>query len=579
MLIKFIISYYKKAPLKMLFGFLMLVAVDIAQLIAPRIVQRAIDYIIATYTTSGNNYSYLGKFTLLIFALAIAIGIFRFFWRMIIIGMSHYIEMDFKNRLFKHLLLLSNSFFTRTKIGDIMAHMTNDMTAVRRTCAFGVIAGFDAIFLFLATLVFMLTLNAKLTLYAMIPLPIISLVSLFFIKVLFRKFKSVQESFSLLTEKVREMISGIKIIQAFQQEEPESKNFDKLSQEYLGKNISLIKIWGTMFPLIFLFAEIGMAIILWVGGQQVILNELTTGELVAFFSYMGIIVWPMMAVGMVTNVYQRGNASYKRILELLEEKPDIYDAPRAEYHPLEGSIKLENIYFSYGEQIVLDNINIDIEKGQYIGICGRIGSGKSIIARLILRIIEPRKGRIFYDSIDYKKIKIAAVRDSIGHVPQDSFLFSDTIEGNVRFAKPDATLEEITEACRVASIHKNIMELKDQYKTLVGEKGVTLSGGQKQRLCIARAIIRRPQILILDDALSSVDTNTEKEIIRNLGSYSKGTKGITTIVISHRISSFIKADNIFVLDKGRIESSGTHRELIKKSEIYKGIYKIQKLEE
>jgi len=576
MLIKFIISYYKKAPLKMLFGFLMLVAVDIAQLIAPRIVQRAIDYIIATYTTSGNNYSYLGKFTLLIFALAIAIGIFRFFWRMIIIGMSHFIEMDFKNRLFKHLLLLSNSFFTRTKIGDIMAHMTNDMTAVRRTCAFGVIAGFDAVFLFLATLVFMLTLNAKLTLYAMIPLPIISLISLFFIKVLFRKFKSVQESFSLLTEKVREMISGIKIIQSFQQEEPESKNFDKLSQEYLGKNISLIKIWGTMFPLIFLFAEIGMAIILWVGGQQVILNELTTGELVAFFSYMGIIVWPMMAVGMVTNVYQRGNASYKRILELLEEKPDIYDAPRVEYHPLEGSIKLENIYFSYGEQTVLDNINIDIKQGQYIGICGRIGSGKSTIARLILRIIEPRKGRIFYDSIDYKKIKIAAVRDSIGHVPQDSFLFSDTIEGNVRFAKPDATLEEITEACRVASIHKNIMELKDQYKTLVGEKGVTLSGGQKQRLCIARAIIRRPQILILDDALSSVDTNTEKEIIRNLGSYSKG---ITTIVISHRISSFIKADNIFVLDKGRIESSGTHRELIKKSEIYKSIYKIQKLEE
>jgi len=560
----------------MVFGFLMLVAVDIAQLLFPRIAQRAIDYIIATYNTTGNNYSHLAKFTLLIFALAIAIGIFRFFWRMIIIGMSHFIEMDFKNRLFKHLLLLSNSFFTRTKIGNIMAHMTNDMTAVRRTCAFGVIAGFDAVFLFLATLIFMLTLNTKLTLYAMIPLPIISLISLFFIKVLFRKFKSVQESFSLLTEKVREMISGIKIIQAFQQEEPESKNFDKLSQEYLGKNISLIKIWGTMFPLIFLFAEIGMAIILWVGGQQVILNELTTGELVAFFSYMGIIVWPMMAVGMVTNVYQRGNASYKRILELLEEKPDISDAARAEYHTLEGSIKLKNIYFSYGEQTVLDNININIKQGQYIGICGRIGSGKSIIARLILRIIEPRKGRIFYDSIDYKKIKIAAVRDSIGYVPQDSFLFSDTIEDNVRFGKPNAILEEITEACRVASIHKNIMELKYQYKTLVGEKGVTLSGGQKQRLCIARAIIRSPKILILDDALSSVDTNTEKEIIRNLGSYSKG---ITTIVISHRISSFIKADNIFVLDGGRIESSGTHRELIKKSEIYKSIYKIQKLEE
>jgi len=554
----------------------MLVAVDIAQLIAPRIIQRAIDYIIATYNTSGYNYSYLGKFTFLIFVLAIAIGIFRFFWRMIIIGMSHFIEMDFKNKLFNHLLLLSNSFFTRTKIGDIMAHMTNDMTAIRRACAFGVIAGFDAVFLFLATLVFMLTLNVKLTLYALIPLPVIALISLFFVKILFKKFKSVQESFSLLTEKVREMISGIKIIQTFQQEELESKNFDKLSQEYLTKNISLIKIWGTMFPLIFLFAEIGMAIILWVGGQQVILNELTTGELVAFFSYMGIIIWPMMAVGMVTNVYQRGNASYKRVLELLEEKPDIYDASRAEQYTLRGNIKLENICFSYGEQDVLDDINLEIKEGQYIGICGKIGSGKSIIARLILRIIKPQRGRILYDSIDYRKIKISAVRDSIGYIPQDSFLFSDTIENNVRFGKPDATLEEIEEACRIASIHKNIMELKYQYKTVVGEKGVTLSGGQKQRLCIARAIIRKPRILILDDALSSVDTNTEKEIIRNLEHYSKG---ITAIVISHRISSFIKADNIFVLDKGRIESSGTHRELIKKSDIYKSIYQIQKLEE
>jgi len=576
MLIKFIFSYYKKAPLKMFFGFLMLVAVDIAQLISPRIVQKAIDYIIFSFTVSGNDYSYLWKFSLLIFALAIAIGIFRFLWRMIILGMSHFIEMDFKNRLFEHLLSLSNSFFTRTKTGDIMAHMTNDMTAIRRACAFGVIAGFDAIFLFLATLIFMLFLNVRLTLYAMIPLPIISLISLFFVRLLFRKFKSVQESFSLLTEKVRETISGIKIIKAFQQEEPESKNFNKLSQDYLEKNISLIKIWGTMFPLIFLFAEIGMAIILWVGGQQVILNELTTGQLVAFFSYLGIIVWPMMAIGMVTNVFQRGNASYKRIIEFLEKKPDIFDTPRAEYHLLKGNIKLDNVYFSYGEQIVLDNINIDIKEGQYIGICGRIGSGKSIIARLILRIIEPQRGRILYDSVNYKRVKISIVRDSIGYVPQDSFLFSDTIEGNVRFGKPDTNLEEIIEACKVASVHKNIMDLKDKYKTVVGEKGVTLSGGQKQRLCIARAIIRRPQILILDDALSAVDTNTEKEIIKNLKSYSKG---ITTIIISHRISSFIKADNIFVLDKGRIESSGTHRELIKKSNIYKSIYKIQKLEE
>ncbi|GAI02559.1 unnamed protein product, partial [marine sediment metagenome] len=266
----------------------------------------------------------------------------------------------------------------------------------------------DAVFLFLATLIFMLLLNVKLTLYAMIPLPIISLIALFFVRLLFEKFKSVQESFSFMTEKVREMISGIKIIQAFQQEESESKNFDELSRDYLGKNISLIKIWGTMFPLIFLFAEIGMAIILLVGGQQVIFNELTTGELVAFFSYLGIIVWPMMAVGMVTNVFQRDNASYKRINKFFEEKPDISDTPDAEYRDIKGDIKLENITFSYDNQTILDNVNININQGQYVGICGKIGSGKSTIAKLILRVIEPQSGRILYDSVDYRKIKISS---------------------------------------------------------------------------------------------------------------------------------------------------------------------------
>lgn len=560
----------------MLFGFLMLVAVDIAQLITPLITQRAIDSILATYLTSQGSYAYLGKFALLIFVLAIAIGIFRFFWRMIIIGTAHFIEMDFKDRLFEHLILLSHSFFTRTRIGDIMAHMTNDMDAVRRACAFGIVAGFDAVFLFLATLGFMLTLNPRLTFYALIPLPLIVFISLFFVRRLFQKFKSVQESFSRLTEKAREMISGIKIIQAFQQEEPEVNNFDQLSQEYLEKNISLIKIWGTMFPLIGLFAELGIAIILWVGGQQVILRELTTGELVAFFYYMEIIVWPMMAVGMVINIYQRGNASYLRIQNLFKEKPTLCDLKGAKYRPLRGNIRLEKVYFSYDEQVILEDINIDIREGQYIGICGKIGSGKSVIAQLILRIIEPQRGKIFYDSINYKKIKISAIRDSIGYIPQDSFLFSTTIEENIRFGKDKATLDEIIKACQVACVHQDIMELRDQYQTVVGEKGVTLSGGQKQRLCIARAIIREPRILILDDALSAVDTNTEKEILNNLVEY---FQGITVIVISHRISSFIKADKIFVLEAGKLESSGTHRELIRKSSIYKNMYKIQKLEE
>ncbi|MCK4523669.1 ABC transporter ATP-binding protein, partial [candidate division WOR-3 bacterium] len=293
MLIKFILSYYRKAPLKMVLGFLALIAVNIAQLVSPRIVKSAIDYIIIP-TEGSNHLLYL---MLALFGLAISIGIFRYIWRMIIIGMAHFIEMDFKNRLFNHLLILSNRFFHNVKTGDIMAHMTNDMRAVRMSTAFGIIAGFDATFLFIATIIFMLNINVKLTLFAIIPLPLISIIALFFMRMLFSKFKAVQEGFSAMSDKAQEMFSGIKIIQAFQQEEAESRNFDRISNDYLNKNITLIKIWGTMFPMIFLLSQVGIAIILFVGGQQVILNELTPGELVAFMSYIGIIVWPMMAVG------------------------------------------------------------------------------------------------------------------------------------------------------------------------------------------------------------------------------------------------------------------------------------------
>ncbi|MDY6788046.1 MAG: ABC transporter ATP-binding protein [candidate division WOR-3 bacterium] len=572
MLVKFIISYYKKAPFKILIGFLSLILVDLAQLISPRLVQKAIDSVV----TPGDSSSVLLVVALSIFGLAIGIGVFRFAWRMTIIGMSHFIEMDFKNRLFDHLLSLTSKFFNKTKTGDIMARMTNDMRAVRMATAFGVIAGFDATFLFIATLVFMFTINVKLTLFAIIPLPLISIIALFFMKLLYRKFRMVQEGFAAMSDKAQEMYSGIKIIQAFQQEEDEAKNFNKLNREYVDMNISLIKIWGTMHPMIFLLSQAGIAIILFVGGQQVILGQLTPGELVAFISYIGIIVWPMMAVGFVTNVFQRGAASYSRIRDFMEEESDIKDSEDAQYRKIEGNIELMNVSFKYNDNYVLENIDLKVNKGDYIGICGSIGTGKTTIAKLILRIIEPDAGAIYYDGNYHKDIKIAGVRDSIGYVPQDSFLFSETIEENIRFGKPDADRKEIERVCSIASVHDNIMELRDNYRTIVGEKGVTLSGGQKQRICIARAIIRKPPVLILDDALSAVDTNTEKEIISNLKEY---TEGITTIVISHRISSFLKADRIFVLNNNVIESSGKHEELLEQSETYKHIYEIQKLEE
>ncbi|PIP14395.1 MAG: multidrug ABC transporter ATP-binding protein [bacterium (Candidatus Stahlbacteria) CG23_combo_of_CG06-09_8_20_14_all_34_7] len=572
MLARFILSYYKKSPIKILFGFVMLILVDIAQLFIPRMGQKAIDLI----ASENQDISGLLWLSLITVALALSIGIFRFTWRMIIIGTSHFIENDFKNKIYHHLLNLDSNFYNKTKTGDIMAHMTNDMQAIRMSTAFGVISGFDAIFLFSATLIFMLNLNVKLTLFAMAPLPIISIITLFAMKLMFKYFKDVQESFSQLTDKVQEILSGIKIVQAFRQEEKERERFNVTSKDYVKKNINLIMLWGTMFPLIFLFADLGAAIVLYMGGQYAILGNITPGEFVAFFMYLGIITWPMMAIGWASNIFQRGNASFKRVHEFLKEEAKIIDAKDAKSRELNGDIDLRDITFSYQDKIVLKGLSMNIKSGEYVGIIGKIGTGKSTIAKLILRILEPTVGEIFFDGISYKKIRIDSVREAIGYVPQDSFLFSMSIMDNIKFGRREATDEEVQNVVKASAFYKDLIDFRHGLDTIVGEKGVTLSGGQKQRLCIARALIRKPKILILDDALSAVDTNTEKEILHNLIEFSKG---ITTIVISHRISSFMNADNIYVLEDERVESNGKHSDLILSSPLYREFYRIQKLEE
>jgi ATP-binding cassette subfamily B protein len=573
MLIKFILSYYRKAPFKIVFGFIMLILVDIVQLIIPRVSQKAIDYIIL-----GKDYfDKIVFLTIIIGGLALSIGILRFSWRMIILGMSHFIEYDFKNKLYDHLLKLDSSFFNRVKTGDLMAHMTNDMQAIRMSTAFGIISAFDSVFLFLATLVFMLKMNVKLTLLALLPLPFVSIITLVSMKLNFKYFKKVQESFSNMTDKVQELISGIKIVQSFNQQEEEVERFNIISKDYVDKNIILIKIWGIMFPLIFFFSDLGAAIVLFFGGQQSMLGEISTGEFIAFFVYLGIITWPMMAVGFASNIFQRGNASFKRVYEFLKEEPKIKNREKAKDILLEGNIEFSDVSFYYDENnYVLDKISLQINKGEYIGIIGKIGTGKTTLIKLILRILIEKEGKIFFDGIDANDIRIESIRDSIGYVPQDSFLFSMTIKENIKFANRDADDRLIDEVIKISAFDKDLKDFKDGLDTLVGEKGVTLSGGQKQRLCIARALVRKPRILILDDALSAVDTNTEKEILKNLYTYSKN---ITTIVISHRISSFINADKIFVLKDGKIESSGKHDELILESPVYREFYRIQKLEE
>uniref|UniRef100_A0A7C3J5P4 ABC transporter ATP-binding protein n=1 Tax=candidate division WOR-3 bacterium TaxID=2052148 RepID=A0A7C3J5P4_UNCW3 len=573
MLIKFILSYYKKTPLRIIFGFLMLILVDIVQLIIPRVAQKSIDYIVL-----GKDYfDKIVFLTIIIGLLALSIGILRFSWRMIILGMSHFIEYDFKNKLYDHLLKLDVSFFNRVKTGDLMAHMTNDMQAIRMSTAFGIISAFDSVFLFLATLIFMLRMNVKLTLLALLPLPFVSIITLISMKLNFKYFKKVQESFSNMTDKVQELISGIKIVQSFNQQEKEIQRFNIISKDYVDKNIILIKIWGIMFPLIFFFSDLGAAIVLFFGGQQTILGEISTGQFIAFFVYLGIITWPMMAVGFASNIFQRGNASFKRVYEFLKEEPKIKNKKDAKYILPEGDIEFKDVSFYYDKgNYILDKVSLKINKGEYVGIIGRIGTGKTTLIKLILRILIEREGKILFDGIDANDIMIEGIRDTIGYVPQDSFLFSMTIRDNIRFANKDADDKFIDEVIRISSFDKDLKDFKDGLNTLVGERGVTLSGGQKQRLCIARALVRKPKILILDDALSAVDTNTEKEILKNLYNYSKN---ITTIVISHRISSFINADNIYVLKDGKIESSGKHEELILKSPVYREFYRIQKLEE
>lgn len=572
MLAKFILSYYRKAPFKIFFGFLMLICVDLSQLFIPRVAKMAIDVIVK----GGDNIEKLFYLSVTIILLALSIGIFRFSWRMIIIGMSHFIEMDFKNKLYEHLLKLDSKFFNKTKTGDIMAHMTNDMQAIKQSSAFGIISGFDAIFLFLAALVFMLQLNVKLTLFALLPLPIISVITLISMKLMFKTMTSVQESFSNITDKVQELVSGIKIVQAFRQEDKERENFNVISRDYVNKNVKLTKLWGTVFPLIFLFADIGSAIVLYLGGQYTILGDVSPGEFVAFFSYLGIITWPMMAMGFASNTFQRGNASYKRVYSFLKEEPAIKDAEDAKELEINGDISLRNLSFGYDDKKILNSINIDIKKGEYIGIIGKIGTGKTTLAKLLLRILDPSSGEILFDGKDMRKIKIKSVRDAIGYVPQDSFLFSMSIRDNIKFGRNNVTEAEIDNILNVSAFKKDMVDLKSGLDTMVGERGVTLSGGQKQRLCIGRALIRLPKILILDDALSAVDTNTENEILHNLQTFSKG---ITTIVISHRISSFINADRIYVLDENGIESFGKHEELILSSPLYREFYRIQRLEE
>jgi ATP-binding cassette subfamily B multidrug efflux pump len=560
---------------QILIGLIALLIVDILQLFIPRVIK----YVIDDLTLGIISPFGLLLYGLEVLLLALGIGGFRYIWRYFLLGAARRIEKALRDRLFIHLQTLSFSYFSHTKVGDLMAHATNDIEAVRMAMSLGVVFLVDTVILGVLTIFFMIYIHPKLTLFAILPMPLITLITLLFSQAIHHRFEIVQKTFASLTERVREAIAGIRVIKAYVLEEREGKKLSQLSQDYIQKNLNVTKVWGMFFPIILFFSNLSMAIVLYLGGKLTIFQSISTGDFVAFMSYLGLLAWPMMALGWAINVIQRGGASMDRLNRIFAEAPEIFDSSGViPLGPLKGSIDIRGLTFSPGNggNPLLRDIHLTVEVGERMVVVGRTGSGKTIFCNLVARILEPPKGYLFFDGIEIHEIPLGVLRTSIGYVPQDIFLFSDTIRENIAFGKLDATDNEIEEAARLAQIYDEITEFPEGLNTVIGEQGITLSGGQRQRIAIARAILMDPPIFILDDSLSSVDIQTEERILEGL---EKFLKGKTSILITHRIAPLRRADRIIVLEQGKVAEMGDHNTLLSKGGIYTDLYWKRQLEE
>lgn len=568
-----ILPYIKKSYGKIAWGIVMLILVDIVQLIMPRVMQRAIDSI-QERTIDQQGLVWIG---LIIFGLAIAVMVLRYFWRILIIGNSFTIEKHLRQDFYNHLLKLSQNFFNRSKIGDLMAHATNDLTAVRMLFGMGLIAAMDIVLMTIASFSFMGSINWRLTGLAVIPLPLLSFTIGYFGKKMHKSFARVQESFSNLSGKIQESISGIRIVKAFVQEKAELAKVDEVSLDFVKQNISMAKISGIFHPFMGFVISMSMIITLFFGGRATIRGDITIGEFIAFFQYLGMLVWPMIAIGWIVDMYQRGTASLKRLNQIFHVVPEIDDS-RAEKSitALEGRIKVQNLTFKYGEELpeIFSNVSTCIDAGKTLAVVGPTGCGKTTLIELLVRIYDPPENSIYIDDQPLHHIPLEVLRRDMVLVPQDIFLFSDSIANNIRLGNPETSMSSVHEAARIAQVYDEIMDFEHQFDTIIGERGITLSGGQKQRVAIARALLTNPQILILDDALSAVDTKTERYILERLIEVRQGK---TTIIIAHRISSIQHADNIIVLGEGEIVESGNHDQLLAHKGLYYDLYEKQRI--
>jgi ATP-binding cassette, subfamily B, multidrug efflux pump len=540
----------------------------------PQIIRRAIDDLHLGVTRQK-----LLTFALLLLAVVCAKAIFQFLTRWIVIGVSREIEYDLRNDLFRHLESLSYSFYQRTRTGDIMARATNDLNAVRNLLGPAIMYSANTIVFTAGALVFMLLISPKLTIYAFLPLPVVSIIIQYFGHRIHERFEKIQEMFSEISARAQENFSGARVIRAYVQEEAEIAGFEGSNREYIGRSLKLVRLMGMLWPTLELMLGIAIVVVLWLGGREVLLGRLEIGDFVAFNLYMVQLTWPVIALGWVINIFQRGTASMGRINEILKEKSEITDTVESSgLRPsgLQGEIEFRNLNFAYNGTSVLHEVNLRIPAGTSLAIVGPTGSGKTTLMNLIPRIYDAVPGSVLIDGRPIREYPLEFLRRNIGFVPQETFLFSDSIRENIAFGVDNASDADVRMAAQAASIADDIEGFPERYQTLVGERGITLSGGQKQRTAIARALIRDPRILILDDALSSVDTQTEDKILNHLREMMQGR---TTIFISHRVSTVRNADMIAVLHGGRIVELGTHDELLSKDGYYTDLYNKQLLEE
>lgn len=553
-------------------GMLCLLFGKVASVLAPQVLRMTVDDLTVAVTRQKLLY-----YSALIVGLALVDGFFRFWMRRLLIGVSRYVEFDLRNDFYAHLQRMSPSFYQRWRTGDLMSRATNDIAAVRSVLGPGIMYPAETIVITIAALGFMLAINVELTLVSLAVMPIVSIAVKKFGAVIHKRFETIQAKMSDLTALVQENLSGVRVVKAYAQEDAERDKFEEQNQEYFQHNLSLARLWGAFYPLLAVLIGIGTALALWWGGRLVVSEEISLGQLVAFFAYLSMLTWPMIAFGWVVNIYQRGAASMKRLVAIMAAEPELADAPDARTDvDLAGRIEFRNVSFRYNGTDVLKGVNLVVKEGETLAIVGRTGAGKSTLVNLVPRLFDVSEGEVLVDGVDVRKLPLARLRKAIGFVSQESFLFSDTLRGNIGFGVQDSSLEEIEKAADVAGLAGDIADFPRRYDTMVGERGITLSGGQKQRATIARALLTEPRILILDDALSSVDTETEERILSQLRGVIRDR---TTLLVSHRVSTIKDADVIVVLDDGHIIEQGNHESLVAKRGVYAELYRKQLLEE